>query len=145
MGRDVRTFGKPTGQCIERPAAYALLHTPRGVPLVEPVPRILFLPGGGIEAGESPETTVIRELLEETRIVAKTVNVFCEAVQYFTSKRGDRTYKSHMYFIACSYEGTAGGAGDHDVRFVSRLPPESSFTHQSHHWALAQYLSIEAR
>lgn len=67
----IRRFGEPveTGRkYTHRPGAYALL--PRGRELLVTFQRDPFpefqLPGGGIDAGESPVSALYREVLEET-------------------------------------------------------------------------------
>ena len=55
----------------QRIAAYALVRSERGLLATEfsdrtAVPGLWGLPGGGIDPGEAPETSVVRELAEET-------------------------------------------------------------------------------
>ena len=56
---------------LQRVAAYALVHRDARVLLVRAgpastVPGTWFLPGGGVEHGEHPEETLVREVEEET-------------------------------------------------------------------------------
>lgn len=44
-----------------------------------------FLPGGGIEQGETAEATLIREMLEETGYSIKNYYPLCHAQRYFIS------------------------------------------------------------
>jgi 8-oxo-dGTP diphosphatase len=67
----MRRFGEPviSGQRYRpRPGAYALLLAGRDLLLTEASEpwRELQLPGGGIDAGESPVRALHREVLEET-------------------------------------------------------------------------------
>lgn len=55
----------------QRPAAYAIVASRQGILATEfsaktAVPGMFGLPGGGIDPGESPSQTVIREVREET-------------------------------------------------------------------------------
>ncbi len=64
---------------IERPAVRAVMLTPTGRMLLmqaqEPASgfRVWFAPGGGLEAGESAEASLRREILEETGVELKAV------------------------------------------------------------------------
>lgn len=89
-----------TQNAVDRPAAYALLRTTEGIAVVRTATGALFLPGGGMQEGETPEATVLRELLEECRIEAAALGRHVEAVQFFTVRDGT-AYRSHMFFIEC--------------------------------------------
>ncbi|MER6119159.1 NUDIX hydrolase [Streptomyces sp. NPDC001743] len=58
-------------------------------------------PGGGIEAGESPEQTAVRETSEEVGLEVEAVRVLGERVHPNTGR--------HMTYVACDpVSGTAG-------------------------------------
>ena len=52
------------------------------------------LPGGGLEDGETAEECVVRELAEETGVVARAVSEFAVVNEYYESVR----YETH-YFV----------------------------------------------
>jgi len=137
----MQSFGAPGGDSlIDRPAAYALVRAPEGVALVLARGGKYFLPGGGIEIGESPLDAVARELVEECRILAAPVCVEAEAVQFFTAASTAEHYRSHMSFVRCEFLGRQAGQGEHATRYVCELPSASSFVHEAHFWALARLL-----
>ncbi|MBI1897436.1 MAG: NUDIX hydrolase [Acidobacteria bacterium] len=63
----VPVFGTPVEGCpyVLRPSAYALVRNAAGELAVARTPRGCFLPGGGVETGESPEQAIEREAKEE--------------------------------------------------------------------------------
>jgi 8-oxo-dGTP pyrophosphatase MutT (NUDIX family) len=86
----------------------------RGHDVVVIVPRgrrrVLGLPKGGANAGESPEQTTAREVREETGITA-TVRERLGQVDY-TYRRGGRRIDKTVHFYLCEFE--AGDTADHD-------------------------------
>ena len=50
---------------IERPSAYAIVRNESGCFALMRTPRGFYLPGGGIEASETPEQAIKREAMEE--------------------------------------------------------------------------------
>lgn len=59
-----------------RPSAYALIRNEFGQVAVVRTAQGVFLPGGGIEAGETPEQAVQREVLEECGLGIRLLAVF---------------------------------------------------------------------
>src|SRR5215210_3125074 len=86
----------------------------RGDDVVVIVPRgrrrVLGLPKGGANAGESPQQTTAREVREETGITA-TVRERLGQVDY-TYRRGGRQVQKTVHFYLCAFE--AGDTADHD-------------------------------
>ena len=72
--------------------------------------RVLGLPKGGMDPGESPEQTAEREVREETGIVAHAGERLGQ-VDY-TYRRGGRTIAKTVHFFLCRFE--AGDTADHD-------------------------------
>src|SRR5215475_4773817 len=70
---DVPIFGTRIPGAIyrRRPSAYALVRDDAGHFAVVRTPVACYLPGGGMEAGETPDETIIREGLEECGFVLK--------------------------------------------------------------------------
>src|SRR5262245_56697378 len=67
---DVPVFGdRRAGMVpVHRPSAYGLVTDAHGRLAIVSTPRGVFLPGGGIHSGETPETAVCRETVEECGI-----------------------------------------------------------------------------
>ena len=72
--------------------------------------RVLGLPKGGRNAGESPEQTAAREVREETGITAR-VRDRLGQVDY-SYRRGGLRIEKTVHFFLCIFE--AGDTADHD-------------------------------
>lgn len=88
---------------------------------------IWVLPGGGVDPGETPENAVLREILEETGVLAKVAR---QVALYTPLNR----LTNHSYLFECktiSGELTTG-AETQEVRFfpLERLPSPCFFLHQ---------------
>ncbi|MFD1432865.1 NUDIX hydrolase [Lacticaseibacillus yichunensis] len=62
----------------------------------------LFLPGGEVEAGESDEETLARELMEEFGIKVEIGARLGRATEYFYSHHRETAYYHPATFYACS-------------------------------------------
>jgi 8-oxo-dGTP pyrophosphatase MutT (NUDIX family) len=72
--------------------------------------RVLGLPKGGMNPGESPQQTAAREVREETGITV-TVGERLGEVEY-TYRRGGRPIAKTVHFYLCTFE--EGDTSDHD-------------------------------
>ena len=107
------------------PGVAALILKRREVLLVErgkaPARGLWGLPGGAVEVGETTEEAVAREVLEETSVVVKPV----ELLTVFNSINRDEDDKVRTHFILfeylCEYVSGDVVAGDDapDARWVS--------------------------
>jgi acetyl-CoA carboxylase carboxyl transferase subunit beta len=75
------------------------------------------LPGGRVEAGESPEAAVVRELREETAIEARVVALLCVV----TIVRDDVVYTIHEFLMAPQGDAPPRAGDDAaEARWASR-------------------------
>jgi 8-oxo-dGTP pyrophosphatase MutT (NUDIX family) len=86
----------------------------RGEDVIVIVPRgrrrVLGLPKGGADPGETPEQTAAREVREETGITASVRDLLGQ-VDY-SYRRGGRRVDKTVHFFLCMFE--AGDTSDHD-------------------------------
>lgn len=96
--RPLRTLADRAGIILMKDDAVLLMHR------IKQDQDFYCIPGGHMEPGETPETTAIRELLEETTLVAHgQLTLFLEL-----QNAGRREY----YFIADSFSGTPELSGE---------------------------------
>jgi len=108
---------------------------------VEPTRSYWTLPGGGVEAGETPAEAAVRKVWEETGLRVKAVRLLWEG----TYGHGTRTSPEYCYLVASEAEGE----GLHTVALG--LDPEEAHL-PSHHrllqgvaWVLLAELTGDAQ
>ncbi len=108
--RDVPLFGTcPKGRKrILRPSAYALIRNDAGLIAIVRAPLGgVFLPGGGIDSGETPEQAVVREAGEECGLVVRVVELVGRAIQLAAAKNGSRCFEKRSVFFTAEMERMA--------------------------------------
>ena len=92
--------------------------------------RVLGLPKGGMNAGETPEQTAAREVREETGITV-TVGPRLGQVDY-TYRRGGRPIAKIVHFYLCHFERGDTADHDHEVDEARWMPLERAQTELSY-------------
>jgi len=72
--------------------------------------RVLALPKGHVDPGETPDQTARREVREETGVEAELVEKLGE-VRYFYQREGKRIFKRVTFYL---FEYRGGSLDDHD-------------------------------
>ena len=107
--------------------------------------RVLGLPKGGPNPGETPEETAAREVREETGVTA-TVRERLGQVDY-SYRRGGRRIDKTVHFYLCEFE--AGDTADHDhevddARWMPLRQARRRLTYPGERAMIARALSILA-
>jgi 8-oxo-dGTP diphosphatase len=124
-----------------RRAVYAVIPDRDGRVAAVRSRRHLFLPGGGIESGETPEQALVREIEEECAQRLHIAGKIGEALQYFYAPSEDKYFAMHAVFYAGTFLGQRPGPAEYPVIWV--LPDATApFFHARHVWA-AQSLRRE--
>ena len=144
MSETTPEFGtpKPEAEVVSRSAAYAVTRDAEGRFLVVRGESGLFLPGGGAKTGESPESTVLREILEEVGAKAVVLSYLGHAVQHFSAHGVE--FLANMQFFVASVEQGDVGSGEHEVLWLHAAELSGRFYHESHEWAVRSALESGA-
>lgn len=116
-----------------RPSAYALLLDEQGLLAVVQAPDGYFLPGGGIEAGESASEAVLREISEETGQGAHLLWHLAEADQYI----GVLLKRSSFYLA--ELDPNPDSHGEFTVHWLAPEQARSRLTYESHRWVVERF------
>lgn len=139
-------FGENTAgvPIVERPSAYAVMRDLNGAIAVVRTPKGHHLPGGGIDEGESPEQTVIRETREEAGLRVSPGREFARAIQFVFSLEHGALFAKNSAFIAAEVVGGCSPSEcDHQLLWLEPEEAVRLLTHESHKWAVQQLLSAD--
>jgi len=139
----VPTFGDAScqGTPISRPSAYAVIADASGCVAVVRTPKGVFLPGGGIDPGESPREAVHREVREECGLLIRLGRWQTRAVEFVHSVAEKTTFEKRSTFFDATVTGAHAGAveTDHELEWLSVEDAVAALTPPSHQWAIAQW------
>ncbi len=144
MPNEIPEFGtvNPDIEVAPRLAAYALVRDSGGRFLVVRAARGLFLPGGGAEADESVESTLIREVLEEAGIEVVIDRHVGRAIQHFVAEQAQ--YRMTADFFTASVIREGPEPGEHPVLWLHADVLSGQLYHECHEWAVRRAANGDA-
>jgi predicted kinase/8-oxo-dGTP pyrophosphatase MutT (NUDIX family)/diadenosine tetraphosphatase ApaH/serine/threonine PP2A family protein phosphatase len=120
-----------------RPGAYAFIRDEKGRVAVIRVPTGVFLPGGGSDPGETPEQTLVREMLEETGHEVRIGRPIARATQLVGTPERGLIEKVGTYFEA-TLGPRVGEPAERD-HALEWLPPDEAaraLKHPAQQWVV---------
>jgi len=122
---------------VVRPSAYAVIENEKGDVATVLTPLGPFLPGGGIEAGETPDEAVVREAHEECGLLVRADGEIARAIQFSYSKTEHCYFEKRIVFLRALLEGTTAALeADHELVWLPPATAAERMWHESHAWAL---------
>ncbi len=139
----VRLFGdrSESERWVIRPSAYGLLEDAAGRVAVVRSRDGLFLPGGGIEGGESVADAIRREGLEECGLLLRPESWDMRAVQLAWSATEGAYFEKRSTFRACVIERSDASRRQpgHETLWLDFAAAAQALTHPSHGWVVARW------
>lgn len=123
---------------VSRPGAYALISDSRDRVGIIRTPKGYFLPGGGIDLGETAEDALIRELREELGWTARILSRIGEAVQYLVAEGEGHLAVRGTFFRVCLLEKVIKGESDCELEWLSASEAIQRLWRRSDAWAVGQ-------
>jgi len=124
----------------ERPGAYAIIQNSSSTIAVLRTKNGVFLPGGGVEPGESFETALQREILEEIGYSADISAKVGSAAQYLRGKSGTKYFRKtgHFYLASLIQKIVDPLNLDHQLVWCPPNDAVKMLSHEFQSWAVRQ-------
>ncbi|KRM87359.1 NUDIX hydrolase [Lacticaseibacillus thailandensis] len=133
---------------VERRGVYAVIPDASGQRLLMlGAPNsAIFLPGGGVEAGEDDQATLQRELLEEFGVRVTIDDKLGAAAEYFYSHHRQTAYYHPATFYAChGIEQVAPPLENFNTLMLMPISVAAGqLKRPTHRWAVARWLELQA-
>lgn len=124
-----------------RPGAYAVAHDETGTILCVRFEGRLFLPGGGIDWGETPAEAVLRELREET---GRTGAIRCSLGVRAEDFPFPPFRKIGHFFEVALGDTTGCGEADHTLVWLAPADAREALADAYQVWAVERYAADSA-
>jgi 8-oxo-dGTP diphosphatase len=122
-----------------RPGAYAVIREGAGLVAVLKVRERFYLPGGGIDAGETAEAALHREVREETGHAIEIVRPIGFAIEHVAARR-EGYFAKHCHFFEARLGAhlTIEHEADHELVWLPLADAIEQLTDGSQSWAVSK-------
>ena len=126
---------------VIRESAYVLAMRDDGCLAVVRTGQGTFLPGGGIESGETPQEAITRETLEECGLIIQPGAWVVRAIQFVYAEREKTHFEKRSIFLGGVIVGFDSTRSEPDHELVWAEPEEATriLSHESQRWAVKQW------
>jgi 8-oxo-dGTP diphosphatase len=133
---------EPGVRYFRRPAVYGIIfNEPKDkIALIQTAEGNFFLPGGGLESGESHEECLKREGIEEMGMLVRKGRFIGSAQRYFYSPNERKHFLSEGHFYLGYIVGTAGVQAEagHLIKWMGPSLAVESLFHEHQSWAVSK-------
>lgn len=140
MSPQIPQFGarQPGRDYTPRPGSYALVFNDKGEILIVEEHGFYWLPGGGLEAGESHEQGLRREMLEETGYAVEILGELGRANEFTQDPVNKRFHNKHCAFYRVRLVGESTGprVADNHPSWMAVEAALSKLYDETHRWAV---------
>ena len=132
---------EPGVKYVPRPGGYAIIFDPRGRLAVVATDEGLHLPGGGQEAGETPEAATVREVAEETGLEVALEGLIGVADELAFAPAKKVHYRKRCSFFRARVTGTCEPTEtDHELKWMETASALRELHHEVQRWAVRKAL-----
>jgi L-amino acid N-acyltransferase YncA/8-oxo-dGTP pyrophosphatase MutT (NUDIX family) len=122
-----------------RPSAYAIIPDAQGRVAIVDTAEGVFLPGGGIDAGEWADLAAVREAREECAVDIRTTWFVGRATDLVESQTKGRAFEKPSVFLSAELLAHLDAPREHEVAWVAPEEALRQVTRDGHRWALARW------
>ena len=141
MINDIRQFGSLVSMAtyVLRLGGYSVIGRPDGRIAVVETKGQFYLPGGGQEAGETPDDAAVREAMEECGLRIRIIQRLGIADELVYAVAEQTYFRKRCTFFRAELMVDKTAAGEPDCKLVWMVPHQAAslLRHESQRWAVA--------